>query len=185
MSNIIVIDYCCCQAKWGHSPAVLTMCLMAETIWANMSLLSRSDRRPLLEIRENRSPPLPYSIAMYTCLLVSSTSYRRTMFGWLSFSIQMISEANTFCDFLSRRALLRILTATRSVCEKERCVLYQSELPVFIFWKIQVIQTFGGASKIFKWPCYLNPIKPILYHIIFNVHISKASKFKTTLRNLL
>lgn len=110
------------------------MYLMAEMIWAKMSLLSRSVRRPLLVMRENRSPPLPYSIARYKCLLVSSTSYRRTMFGWESFSMQMISEANRFCDFLSRRALLRIFTATRSVRQREG---NHSEL-------------YLGKSKLFK-----------------------------------
>lgn len=40
----------------------LTMYLTADRTWANTSLLSRSDRRPLVLIRENSSPPLAYSI---------------------------------------------------------------------------------------------------------------------------
>lgn len=92
----------------------LTMCATAEMIWAKTSLVSRSLSFPLLVILENRSPPLPYSITRYSLLLVSITSYRRTTFGWHSFSMQLISEEVKDRLFLSRRSLSMTLTATLS-----------------------------------------------------------------------
>lgn len=107
---------------WYEAPTnslMLTMCLTAETTWAKTSFVSRSFSLPLVVIRENKSPPLPYSITRCSFLLLSITSYKRTMFGWHSFSMQLISAEVKCWLFLSRRDLSMILTATLSETEEE------------------------------------------------------------------
>lgn len=127
---------------WVKSPFNVETGLFSphQVITVSLFVSSYFCSKSPVKYKENSwSPPLPYSIARYKCLLVSSTSYRRTMFGWERFSMQMISEANRFWDFLSRRAFLRIFTATRSVRQREGIKCVKSQW--IIFGEIHVIQT--------------------------------------------
>lgn len=64
------------------------------------------------------------------------------MFGWDNLSRQEISEANNICVFLSKRRLLRILTATRSgQSEKQQRTRRQRvQVKHCMKWKVYYIQ---------------------------------------------
>lgn len=97
----------------------LTMCFTADTIWEKMSLLSGSESFPSVLIFPKSSPPPAYSMTKWSLDRVSTTSYRRMMLGWCSFSMLEISRDSSLWVFWSSLVLSRILMATFSGRKKK------------------------------------------------------------------